>query len=130
MARRAPRYEILHASGRITTTSAALWALHVQEGNLVRLSKRRAQVAAHLACWASDDGLVFQERNEDGFSGTHRIPGAWEMVIRAALYKGYAGYFPHLVSAVHFERFLKAGNTRREAAEATLKLCNLSDALV
>ncbi len=98
MSRKAPRYEIQHASGRITTTSAALWSAHVEAGDLIRLARRRALVALHLACWEQNGKLVFVERNEHGFSGDTPIASQWAAIMRAWLLKGP---FPELMDLDH-----------------------------
>jgi hypothetical protein len=103
------RYEIIHASGRLTVVSATLWAEHVQIGNLIRLARRRAMVARHLACCEIDGRLVFQERNEDGFSGDQPISSQWAAVMRAWLLKGP---FAELIDLDHC---MREGRTRPDA---------------
>lgn len=87
MARGKP-YQIQHASGRITTTSSQLWNKHVNTGELVRLTARRALVAAHLICYAENGALHFRDKMDRGFSGEYHIPSGWSAVIRAWLLKG------------------------------------------
>lgn len=88
MAKRAARYQIQHASGRITATSAALFTQHVQSGDLIKVANRRALVAPHLVCWAENGSLKFTERHDRGFSGNTPIRSQWAAIIRAWLQKG------------------------------------------
>ncbi len=88
MARRAARYQIQHASGRITVTSAALFIQHVQSGELIRTDNRRAFVAPHLTCWAENGSLKFSERHDKGFSGDTPIRSQWAAILRAWLHRG------------------------------------------
>lgn len=110
MARRAARYEIQHASGRITKTNATLFTRHVTSGELIKLTARRAIVAAHLYCWAENNALKFSPRYDKGFSGDTPIRSQWAAIIRAWLHRGP---FPDPIDLDHIIRERAA--TRLEA---------------
>lgn len=86
MSRRARRYEIEHASGRLTTTSGELFRLHVESGELLLVERRRARVLPGLVCYEEAGRLRFA-RSRELNGGDSSIPSNWEGVRRAWLYR-------------------------------------------